>query len=106
METKEKKGIEEMGEKMELKMVEIVEKEILKDGKYVWVPIEPNDVYRKTYYRKRIRSICADCLKDGVEIVPIPTEDMGQWTYRYECPRCHRESFEIDDIGMRMDGVI
>ena len=90
----------------QLKTVEIVEKEILKDGKYGWAQIEPNDVFGKTYHTKRIRSLCADCLREGVEVVPIPIEDMGQWTYLYECPRCKRQDFDIDDIGMRIDGVL
>ena len=51
-------------------------------------------------------SVCVDCEKEGVEITPIPIRSMGQWTYEYECPRCHRTAYDIDFEGEILDGVL
>ena len=55
---------------------------------------------RQTY------SVCDDCYREGVEIEPIPIKDVGQWTYLYECPRCHKTCYDIDYIGEKIAGVM
>ena len=50
--------------------------------------------------------VCVDCEKEGYKVGPVAIEDLGQWTYLWQCPRCKRTATEIDDIGMRADGVI
>ena len=55
------------------------------------------------FFSKRL--ICIDCEKEGFEIMPIPKENLGQWTYLYECPRCHRTATDIDIDGMKISNV-
>ena len=64
------------------------------------------DITRKDGSCTTHESVCVDCEKEGYKVDPISIEDLGQWTYLYQCPRCKRTSTEIDDIGMRADGVI